>query len=353
MADLLARAIVESAPEIRFDLYHHFEGCYNDHPSRGTHIRAANVSEPFRRLRPFQAKRTWRAVTAGRRQLPGNPDLVHSNCFRAPFVGNAKLIYTLYDLSFWTHPDFTTEVNRLICQEGALQAIDRAAGFLFISQSSRDEFERLLPGLLDEKGIKTKVALLASRFSPLPDSRQTMPEGDWFAVGSVEPRKNYETLLDAFQLYWEKSAEKRRLTIVGGKGWKSKAFHERLRRMEASHQVQYRGYVQDAELLDLYRKSFCLLFPTHYEGFGLPIAEAMSQACPVIARNHSSLPEGGGTAAIYCEDLASQIAEAMVRLESNSKSYLEISAASLLQSRRLSWSSAAEKVVEFYRELLA
>ena len=79
--------------------------------------------------------------------------------------------------------------------------------------------------------------------------------------------------------------------------------------------IKYEGYVDDTRLLELYRDAFALVFPSHYEGFGLPVAEAMSQACPVITRRNSSLPEAGGSAAIYCDDDESEIAAAMLRLE--------------------------------------
>jgi glycosyltransferase involved in cell wall biosynthesis len=348
--DLLARTLVRTFPEVDFDLYHHFAGYFNDWTSRGTHIRASNVSEPFRRMRPFQAKRAWRMVEDGK-PLPGKPNIVHSNCFRAPLVSPASLVYTVYDFSFWVRPDFTTEVNRLVCQEGVLQAIERASGFVFISQSSRDEFERIFPDLLRQKGIESTIALLASRFDPVMQPRVVPPNSEWLAVGSLEPRKNYQSLLDAVELYWEQSSEKRSLVIAGGKGWKSDDILIRIKRLEAAKKIRYVGYVLDEQLLRLYQQSYGLIFVPHYEGFGLPVVEAMSQACPVITRNHTSLPEVGGSAAIYCEDDPVEIATAMLRLERNPGYYIQQSAGSLRQAARFSWTAAANQVLELYRKL--
>jgi glycosyltransferase involved in cell wall biosynthesis len=268
-------------------------------------------------------------------------------------VGPAKLVYTVYDVSFWRYPEFTTEEIRLLCQRGVLEAIGRAAGFVFISQSSLEEFERVFPGLLQEKGIRHTVALLASRFEPLAQSRATAPRGGWLAVGSLEPRKNYLGILNAFEEYFTKSTAKRRLTIVGGKGRKSDDVRLRIDALERRGLVNYEGYVDDARLRELYANAFALVFPSHYEGFGLPIVEALSQGCPVITRRNSSLPEVGGSAGIYCNDDDGEIAEAMLRLERNQSYYLATSLASLGQAKKFSWSATAGNVLELYDEVVA
>lgn len=216
-----------------------------------------------------EAWRIWQAISQGAETLPGAPDIVHANCFQASSVSPAKLVYTVYDVSFWVHPEFTTEENRLICQRGVLEAIGGAAAFVFISQSSLDEFERIFPGLLEEKGIKYTVALLASRFRSVTQPRGTVPRGDWLAVGSLEPRKNHERILSAFEKYFEKSIVKPRLTIAGGKGWKSEDLRPRLNALERRGFVKYEGYVDDERLCKLYSSAFALVFPSHYEGFGV------------------------------------------------------------------------------------
>jgi glycosyltransferase involved in cell wall biosynthesis len=353
LADLLVKEMVKLAPQHQFYLYHQFGNWINQETRKGTHLENSNVSEPFCILSPDEAWRIWRAVEDGSESLPGEPNIVHANCFQAPRVGSAKLVYTIYDASFWVCPEFTTEENRLVCQRGVLDAIGHAAAFIFISKSSLNEFERVFPGLLEEKGIKYAVALLASRFEPATHARKTVPAGNWLAVGSLEPRKNYEMVLNAFERYFEQSAVKRRLTIVGGRGWKSENLHARIRDLERRGLVTYEGYVEDLRLRELYSSAFGLVFPSHYEGFGLPIVEAMSQACPVITRKNSSLPEAGGTAANYCANDEREIADAMLRLERDDSYYLTTSRASWEHARSLSWSAAADKVLKLYDALVA
>ena len=165
VADLLVREMVKLAPHHEFFLYHQFGEWINEDTKSGTHLESRNVWEPFRASESCEKLGgSGKQSSAVRRPLPGAPDIVHANCFQAPSVAPAKLVYTVYDVSFWIYPEFATEENRLVCQRGVLEAIGRAAGFVFISQSSLDEFEQIFPGLLEEKGIKHTVALLASRF---------------------------------------------------------------------------------------------------------------------------------------------------------------------------------------------
>ncbi|HEY1476281.1 MAG TPA: glycosyltransferase family 1 protein, partial [Chthoniobacterales bacterium] len=353
VADLLIRALVELAPEVDFYLYHQFGTWINNDISSGTHLARADVREPFAFVSPGRASEIWDQVERAGNPLPGDPDVVHANCFQAPSTGRAKLIYTVYDVSFWAKPELTTEANRLVCQRGTLEAISRASGLVFISESTRKEFERILPDLCERRGIETTVALLASRFPHVEKSRQQITAAAWLAVGSLEPRKNYEQLLDAFESYWEQSRKRRRLVIAGGSGWKSESLRARIRKMERNGMVNYLGYVEDTRLWELYKNAFGLVFPSHYEGFGLPIVEAMSQACPVITRKNTSLPEVGGEAAVYYDDTTRDLVQQMLRLEGQSQLYIELSERGLAQARRFSWAKTAAKVFELYEQVLS
>jgi glycosyltransferase involved in cell wall biosynthesis len=352
LADLLIRALVDLALEVDFYLYHQFGTWINSDVSAGTHLSNAHVREPFTSMSPGRARKIWNQVEGAGKSLPGDPDIVHANCFQAPSTGRAKLVYTVYDVSFWAKPEFTTEANRLVCQRGTLEAISRASGLVFISESARKEFEKILPDLCQKRGIETTVALLASRFPYVEKSRQQAPAAEWLAVGSLEPRKNYEHLLDAFEGYWEQSKKKKRLVIAGGSGWKSERLRARIGTMEKNGMVIYLGYVDDTRLWELYKTAFGLIFPSHYEGFGLPIVEAMSQACPVITRKNTSLHEVGGEAAVYYDDTTSDLVQQMLRLEEQSLLYIDLSERALAQARRFSWAKTASKVFELYEQVL-
>jgi glycosyltransferase involved in cell wall biosynthesis len=353
VADRIATAMSEVCPEDELILYHQFGNLINWNTSKGTVIDRPNVSSPFLRSSWLNSKIAWKRIQLNKAELPGNPEIVHSHCFQAPFVGSARLIYTVYDLSIWTHPEFTTELNRLNCQHGMLDAIHYADGLVFISESSRRDFFQLFPGLDQRKELATTVVLLGSRFPYIKEARSSFSQGTWLSVGSLEPRKNFDVLLDALQIYWEQSKTRRKLRIAGGKGWKSEATWNRTRDFERRGMMQHLGYVPDTELERLYREAFALVFPSHYEGFGLPLIEAMSQACPVITSTNASLPEVGGDAVLYWDGKSAEsLAAEMLRLEREETYYVSLSIKSLARAHTFSWEKAARELRRFYQEVV-
>lgn len=356
-ADSLAHALVAAAPENEYFLYHHFGQWFNPGTEAGTRIDAPQVQEPFRALSADEAAVFWRRIGSGESPLPGAPDIVHANSYQAPPVGDARLVFTVYDVAYWMHPEFTTDGNRLHCQEGVFAALARADGFLFISESSHREFSQILPGWLERHGKPWAVTHLGPRERPsVVGSTPSTRNGDdyWLAVGTLEPRKNYETLLDALDLYWARSPRPLPLRIAGGGGWKSDVLKSHLATLEAQGRLQRLGYVSDAELTRLYAGTQALLFPSWHEGFGLPVLEAMSHGAPVICSDRASLPEVGGDAAVYVDPASAEsICRAMLALESDPGQRTRMVEAGHRQAARFSWEKTARETLDFYRRVCA
>lgn len=351
-SDSIVRAMVMIAPEHEFFLYHQFGSWNNPSTEAGTHIAAPNVTNTFTDVTPAEAARIWLSPDELLIKT-GAPDIVHATSFRAPKVPGAKLVFTVYDVSFWAVPHFTTEENRLTCQEGILQSLQNADGFVFISQSAHDEFERFLPGWLEESRRPWAVTPLAPRDSIGKAAAATASQDRYFlAIGSIEPRKNYDTLLDALELYWTQSKQPAPLWIAGGGGWRSTDLRKRLAGMEARGLVHYLGYIPDEKLGDLVATARALIFPSWYEGFGLPVLEAMTLGCPVICSNRTSLPEVGGDAPIYVDPAsAPEIAHAMCLLESSGDARSRCTNAGLSQASKFSWHRTATLTLNFYAKL--
>jgi len=352
-ADSLIRAMTAVAPEHRYFLYHRFGSWLGTDPATGTRLSGACASMPFAEQAEKEARAVWKALAEGRGTLPGEPDIVQSNSFQAPLVGKAKLVVVVYDVSFWAHPEFTTEGNRLVCQRGVLDALKRADGFLFISQSSLHEFERFLPGWLERNRKPAAAIPLASRIEVGTQGEETTADPYWLAVGSLEPRKNYENLLLALERYWQRSARRIPLHLAGGDGWRNERLLARLAQMERAGMVRRLGYVPDEKLGALYQAARGLVFPSWYEGFGLPVLEAMQCGCPVISSARTSLPEIGGDAVSYVapEDPES-ICQAMLRLEGDPAWRRHLVTAGRERALRFSWEETARLTLEFYRKVL-
>lgn len=350
-ADSLIRALVNLAPEHHFFLYHQFADWINPSTDHGTRLIAPNVTPTFLDVTPQEAARIWKSPDELLIKT-GAPDIVHANSYRAPKVPGAKMVFTVYDVSFWAKPEYTTEENRLVCQQGLLDALSNADGFVFISQSARDEFERFLPGWMDQHRKPWRVTHLATRhadWTPVETPRADY----WLAVGSLEPRKNYEALLDAYESYRRESATPLPLKIAGGSGWKSGPLRQRINQLAATGGVEYLGYVPDEEMPELYGHARALVFPSRYEGFGLPPLEAMHCGTPVICSPNTSLREVGGDAACYIDpDTPSTIVAALLRFETCDAVFADARAASIARSRAFTWGKTAAATLEFYDEVL-
>ncbi|MDB6168320.1 MAG: glycosyl transferase family 1 [Verrucomicrobia bacterium] len=354
-ADALSRALIaEGLPQGHtFELYHHFGAWINGDTRRGTMVDDPRVTAPLRSLNPAAAREFWREIATGE-PLPAKPDVVFSFNFHAPRMPHTKLIYTVHDLAFWSQRDFATDETRLVCQREILRALARAAGLMFVSRFTGTEFELLLPDWLRLHGRPNCLAPGASRFprAALPSSPAA--GAPWLVVGSLEPRKNHLAALEAYALYHAHSKQRRPLVIVGGGGWKSEAVRSRLGELQAQGlPVSYLGYVSDGDLAAHYAAAFALLAPSWHEGFGLPVVEALGAGLPVLASDRASLPEVGGSAALYFPpDRADVLADAMISLETNPAARAQRSIAGLERSRAFSWAATAKSALEFAEGLM-
>jgi len=352
VAEKLSKSLALEHVENSYVFFDHFLGWINDSVEQSGIELPKNVSTPLRSANQRQAHSYWENV---RRTGICQPqlDIIHSNNFQACRFANTKLVYTVYDVSFWVHPEFTTEANRLACQNGLLDALLYADGLVYISEHARSELHRILPAAIGRQKIKECVLQLGPAHQPSNDSLQFGKEAYWLMVGSLEPRKNHHAALDAFEIYWEKSQRKIPLKIAGGAGWKAEKLQKRISHLKEQGKLDYLGYTQDEHMRDLYHNAMALLFPSWYEGFGLPVLEAMGLGCPVIASDRSSIPEVGGDAVTYIDPSnPNQIADQMLILESNRELRGQLRNRGKVQAAGFSWAKSASQLIEFYNQVL-
>ena len=344
-ADSLAKAIATHFPEHELILYHHFGQWHNDSTTNGTHIDAENVTEPLANWSKHEANEFWSATNIDSNVL-GNPDVVIANCFQCPKVPGAKSIFTVYDTSFWSHPHFHTEPNRIVCQNGILEAIKNADAFSFISQHSKSDFENIFPDWLSKQNKDCAVTPLAARGTRQSNANDNFSNRSyWLSVGSLEPRKNIDTLLDAYEIYASTHIEPKPLKIAGGAGWNSENTKERITHLSKNFPIEHLGYVSDDELEILYANAYAFIFPSWYEGFGLPVVEAMNQGTPVITTLESSLCEiAEGFSINFDPQIPGELAQIMSDLERDSNQWKSLSEKSITRSGIYSWRETAKSL---------
>jgi glycosyltransferase involved in cell wall biosynthesis len=331
-----------------------------------------DVPEPAGLNLPSQPNFTFRTVQRGGdhwerlwfdAELPpkealGQVDIIHSPFFNAPKEHYGALVVTIYDLSFLLYPQFHTEANRLHCFNGTLKAALYADRIIAISQFTKQDLMRYFS--VSEERIR--VVYPAPRQFCYPERnrdflRSTLDRFEIYhnfilCVGSLEPRKNLKTLIEAYAMYVKHHSGRELLVIAGAKGWLNEDITQVAAALGLEGRVKFLGYVQEADLRVLYSAARLFVYPSLYEGFGLPPLEAMACGAPVITSNTSSLPEVVGDAAILIDPRNSgQLCHAMRTVLADDVLRLGMREKSLAQARLFSWERAAEETLAAYREV--
>ena len=312
--------------------------------------------ENFRRLpapRNFaESIEFWSDPPADFEARLDNPDIFHANNFFCPgSFARARVVYTLYDLSFLVNPEWTTEANRVGCFSGVFQASMSADFVVAISESSQRHFNQVFPHYPAER---MGVVYPASRFSgrraaPRPARlARFKPGGFWLSVATLEPRKNHRRLIEAYALHRRESGSAMPLVLAGGSGWMMESF-----RNEVGEGVELTGYLQDAELQWLYENCYAFVYPSLFEGFGMPVLEAMDLGAAVICSRATSLPEIVGDAGLLVDPTdAGAIAAAMRALVCGQHDRERLRTLAAERARRFSWRDSARRMLDIYKATL-
>jgi len=271
-------------------------------------------------------------------------DVFHaSNMVRNP-PRKAQITATIHDLTSRLMPELHTPANIQADQGFAEKVLKRAAGVIAVSESTRQDAIRLL-GLDPARihAIHSGVPEVYFGAQPRPSERPYV-----FFLGTIEPRKNIDTILDA----WQKTRlrEDFDLVIAGASGWGSEKTLARLRSRPPG--VRYLGYVPEDELPGLTAGATAFIYPSLYEGFGFPVAQAMAAAVPVITSNTSCLPEIAGDGALLVDPRSpAEIQAAIEKLLTSPALQQQLRAAAVQKAREYRWEVCARKSLEFFRGL--
>jgi glycosyltransferase involved in cell wall biosynthesis len=357
-AHALARTLANSAEDCTFTFYPSFGDFFFDMrmPLRNPYDAPGSSYGP-RHLTRESAATFWNSD--GLEAALGNPDLIHANNFWCPLqLKRSRLVYTLYDLAFLVEPAWTTEANRIGCFDGVFRAAMAADWIVAISAASREHFLRVFPHF---PPARIRVIHPCSRFVD-PDPQMLRPASlrdvaagaFWLCVGTIEPRKNQRMLAQAYADYLLRGGVPMPLVLAGGNGWLMEDFPEYLEQLGIGSKVILTGYVSDAELVWLYRNCFANLYPSLFEGFGLPVLEGMQFGAASLVSDASSLPEVAGTAAwlLPPEDTRAWT-DAMLKLGLETQSREALVQRALHQAAAFDWRVSSRALMDLYQEALA
>ncbi len=290
-------------------------------------------------------------------RLLGGVDVYHATNYFLPPVARARRVLTIYDLAFLKHPEWCSPKIVGPFARNVPRFAREADAILTCSQATKLDIVECCG--VDPEKITVAYGAADASLNPMPRESAAEAlrlrygiEGPFLLfVSTLEPRKNVLNLLRAFERLLSEIPHT--LLLVGGQGWQSEALETLLAPLETEGRVRRMGYVPSRdELPAFYGAADLFVFPSLYEGFGLPVIEALACGCPVLTANNSSLPEVGGEAARYVQaESPKSIAEGIQQVLSNAVLQDEMRHKGLEQARRFSWDASARVTLDLYRRL--
>jgi glycosyltransferase involved in cell wall biosynthesis len=290
------------------------------------------------------------------RLFPG-VDLFHATDHLLPYFRRIKSVFTLHELIFLFYPEAHKPLNRWFLTLMMPRFLRAADAVIAASECTKRDAIRFY-GIPEEK-ITVIYEGVNPRFRPAdPEAiaavraRYSLPERFILYVGTIEPRKNLTALLEAYAIIQARNTQ-HAILFVGKRGWLYEGFFRRLRELGLEDRVIFTGYVPDEDLPAIYSAADLFVFPSLYEGFGLPVLEAMACGTPVVCSNTSSLPEVAGDAAILVDPTdVRALAAAMERALTDEHLRAEIRARGLGRAGHFTWEKAARGTLEVYLRVM-
>jgi glycosyltransferase involved in cell wall biosynthesis len=290
----------------------------------------------------------------------GNPTLFHGTNFTVFPFRHAARVMTIYDLTCIKYPEYTDATVQAYAQQ-VKRCLSWTDLVLTISHSSKQDIVDYLGFPAD----RIHVTPLASRYttgalSAVHQAQLQKTTGFDFTqpyilfVSTIEPRKNIIALVEAFDQLKQTHQIEHQLVLIGQKGWRYEPIFDRIQRSPYRSQIHHLRYLSDDLVALFYAKADVFVYPSHYEGFGLPVLEAMTLGAPVIASNTSSLPEVAGAAAILVSpDDTDALADAILRVVTDRTLRDRLIQSGYRQAQRFSWAHTAWDTLKAYKQCSA
>ena len=284
-------------------------------------------------------------------------DLFHCLYSNHPLFFKGAQMVTIHDLKYVLHPEFMGSRGKLksIYLKNLMRhAAKHCEKLITVSESTRNDLLKVFPHisrLAERTQVVYEAATVSMKENPEIFRKFHLDKPYFLYLGELRPHKNVERVIQAFMQFKAKAAPDSNIRlIVAGKPHKSFVMPADARRDD----IIFTGYVKDDDAYTLYSNALAFCLPSLYEGFGLPILEAMKCGCPVITSGCSSTAEVAGSAGVLVDPLnVTQIADAMKRIYTDESFRKELVEKGYAREKEFSWGAAAEKTLEIYKEILA
>jgi len=327
-----------------------FVGKKNPHTFEGISLAPAgwDTTSPIKRI-------LWEQTIQPFRLMGG--DLLHSMTFVSPLILPIKSVVTVYDLSFVYYPHVLSASRRLYLRMFTALSCRRAERVIAISESTARDVAKTF-NISPDKIDVAPCGYDSAQFRPIDKQivadfkqKKGLPDRFWLFIGTLEPRKNLTTLLDAYAMLPRQNRIP--LLLGGGKGWLYEDIFARIEKYDLQNDVHLLGFVPQDELPLWYNSAEAFLYPSIFEGFGLPVLEAMACGVPVVISDASSLPEVGANAGLCVppHDIEAW-RDALARVINDDEWRKEASIKGLEEAKRYSWQKTAQATIASYQQVL-
>ncbi|MDO5558763.1 MAG: glycosyltransferase family 1 protein [Oscillospiraceae bacterium] len=284
-------------------------------------------------------------------------DVTHFfNYIIPPFVKGVKIV-TIHDMVVRAYPETVRWRTKQLLNTGMKKSMRRADIIITDSEFSKKEIQKYYPAYADKvKVVYCGVNL--RKFHPVDDLNQIDKvkeslgiNGDYFLyLGTIEPRKNLERLIEAYKCLCDSDSNAPSLVMAGGKGWLNSSIYEKVNSLSLSDRVIFTKYVPDEDLCPLINGATAFVFPSIYEGFGMPPLEAMACGVPVVASGEASLPEVVADSAVIVDAYSPQsIAQGMKKVYTDKKFALELREKGLRRAAEFTWERFSAQLYDIYK----
>jgi alpha-1,3-rhamnosyl/mannosyltransferase len=270
-------------------------------------------------------------------------DVFHAGNLVRKAPGRARLTATIHDLTSWIMPEVHRKSTLRADESFVERILKRADGLIAVSENTRQDAIRLLG--IEPRRIRTIHSGVAQEYFDAQPQRRAKPYV--LFVGTIEPRKNLDMLLDAWRSVKPDVREHFDLVIAGPQGWNSSGTMARVRQ-----ETHHLGYVPEAELPGLVAGAALFVYPSLYEGFGFPVVQAMAANVAVLSSRTSCLPEIAGDAAVYVDPGSpSEMAAQLTRLLESPEERLRLARLGRVRAECYHWERCAKESLEFFRQI--
>ena len=288
-------------------------------------------------------------------------DMLHAMAFVAPLAAPCPFVVTVYDLSFLRFPDAFRPFNRWYLRQFTANTVKRAQAVITISKSTRQDVINFLG--VPPARVHTIYCGVDAEFKPLPPQQiadfkasNQLPDDFVLFLGTLEPRKNIDGLISAYAQWRRADPNALPLVIAGGKGWYTRHIFKKVKTLNLTDSIRFPGYVPQEALPLWYNSATAFVYPSHFEGFGLPVLEAMACGTPVITSTAASLPEVAGTegaAKLINPQDSDALASAIANVCGNRELRAEMSRAGIQRAAQFSWRTTAQQTAAIYRNIVS